>query len=80
MNGTLGRREVFERETQTCLCLRRASGRKEKMKIELGRTSGIMPREDKRKEGLSGQVGEKNRGTHLFESTGKEMTSLFSLK
>lgn len=39
-----------------------------------------MPREDKGKEGLSGQVGEKNRGTHLFESTGKEMTSLFSLK
>lgn len=33
---------MFERETQTCLCLRRASGRKAKMKVKRRRTSGII--------------------------------------
>lgn len=80
MNGSLGGREIFEKETQTCLCLRRASGRKEKITVRLGRTSGITPRKDKRKEGFSGQVGEKNRDTRFFESEGKEITSFFSLK
>lgn len=48
------------------------------MKMKL-RTHGIIEdREDRRKQGLSGQVGEKNRGTHFSETTGKEMTSFFS--
>lgn len=80
MNGSLGGREIFEGETQTCLWLRRASGRKEKITVKLGTTSGITPRKDKRKEGFSGQVGEKNRGTCFFESEGKEITSLLSFK
>lgn len=74
MNGSPGRREIFEGETQTCLWLRRASGRKEKITVKLEMTSGITPGKDKRKEGFSGQVGEKKRGPCFFESEGKEIT------
>lgn len=80
MNGSLGSREIFEKEAQTWLCLRRASGRKEKITVKLGRTSGITARKDKRKKRFSGQVGEKNGGTLFFESEGKEITSFFSVR
>lgn len=53
---------------------------KKKITVKLGRTSGITARKDKRKEGFSGQVGKKNRGTRFFESEGKEITSFFSLR
>lgn len=48
------------------------------MKMKLRRTNGIISRECSMKQGFSGQVREKNRGTHFSETTGKEMTS-FSL-
>lgn len=63
--------EIAERETQTCLCLRRASGRKEKLKTEMKGTNGIRPREDKRKRFLKG-VSKLEKGTEVLISLSLE--------
>lgn len=59
-------REIFERETGTCLCLSRASGRKIKKKMKLKRNNGMTP--------------EKIQGRRDLVATLEKAEALFSLR